>query len=193
MFDFLKPKPIESNDARRAELLWKQGDKMLARKKYARAAESLREACELQPSRLEGRLNLGAALYMTGQFDEAIAHFKYVLAFEPQNTMALLNLAASYDGAGDMEKSIATLESLVSSRPQWKDAHYNLAVAYFKQKDYAKAQDAVRAELALSPDNELARALLNKIYLMPQKTVEGAPAAGGRQEAGDGRPESTPE
>ena len=168
MFDFLKTKPVD-NDARRAELLWKQGDKMLARKKYARAIQSLREACELQPSRLEGRLNFGAALYMTGQFDEAIVHFRYVLAFEPQNTMALLNLAASYDGAGDMEKSIDTLEQLVASRPQWRDAHYNLAVAYFKQKNYEKALAAARAELALNPNNELARELLSKIYLVPQK------------------------
>lgn len=147
-------------------MLWKQGGKYLARKRYSRAIEAMRQAYELEPSRLEGRLNLGAALYLTGQFDEAITHFKYVLAFDPQNTMALLNLAACQDGVGDLEASIATLEKLVEERPQWKDAHYNLAVAYFKRELYDKAADALRAELKLNPEHDLARTLLNKIHLM---------------------------
>jgi len=169
MFDFFKKRDRKyaDNTALRADLLWKQGGKMLARRRYDRAIASMREASELEPMRLEGRLNLGAALFMTGQFEEAAVHFKYVLAFDPQNTMALLNLAASYDGLGRMEESVQTLEQLVERRPQWKDAHYNLAVAYYKQELYEKAADALRVELQINPGHELARNLLDKIYLMP--------------------------
>jgi tetratricopeptide (TPR) repeat protein len=155
------------NKIARAKLLWKQGSKMLERKKYDRAIESMREAYELEPSRLEGRLNLGAALYLTQQYGEAVVHFRYVLAFDPQNTMALLNLAASYDALGEMDKSVETLEQLVERRPTWRDAHYNLAVAYFKQEDYAKAANALRTELKINPNHELARQLMNKIHLLP--------------------------
>jgi tetratricopeptide (TPR) repeat protein len=175
MFDWLKRKtqigaePGERSTppatAARADLLWKQGSRFLEKKKFEQAIASMREAFELEPSRLDGRLNLGAALYLTGQFEEAASHLKYVLAFEPQNTMALLNLAACYDGLGRMEESIATLEKLVADRPQWKDAHYNLAVAYYKQRRYQQALDALQAELQINPHHEAARTLLHKISL----------------------------
>jgi tetratricopeptide (TPR) repeat protein len=112
---------------------------------------------------------MGAALYLTGQYDEAVTHLKYVLAFDPQNTPALLNLAASYDALGRMDESIETLEKLVADRPQWGDAHYNLAIAYFKRELYDKAMEALKAELQLNPHHEAARTLLNKIYLMPTR------------------------
>jgi tetratricopeptide (TPR) repeat protein len=174
---------MENNSkAVRADLLWKQGARWLSRKRYERAIEAMRQASELEPSRLEGRLNLGAALFMTNQYDEAVTHFKYVLAFDPQNTMALLNLAACYDGQGDLERSINTLETLVAERPQWKDAHYNLAVAYFKRELYDKAADALLAELKLNPENELARTLLNKIHLRLPKS-----SATEKRETGNGK------
>ena len=178
MFPFFKRRSADEDPQRavdenqnrnaqlRADMLWQQGGKYLARKRLDRAVETMRQAYELEPSRLEGRLNLGAALYLTGHSEEAITHFKYVLAFDPQNTMALLNMAACYDGIGDLEQSIATLEKLVEERPQWKDAHYNLAVAYYKRGLYDQAADALRAELKINPEHDLARTLLNKIHLM---------------------------
>ncbi len=185
MFPFFKRRTDEADqqaqariyeargEAARADLLWKQGGKLLGRKKYERAIESMRQASVLEPSRLEGRLNLGAALYLTGQHEEAISHFKFVLAFDPKNTVALLNLAAAQDGAGDLDSSIATLETLVVERPNWKDAHYNLAVALFKRGRNAEAAEALKAELQLSPDHELARTLLNKIHLaLPSKNKD---------------------
>ena len=155
-----------NNDAR-AALLWKQGSRLLERKKYARALEVMKQAVELQPSRLEGRLNLGAALFLAHNCEEAIGHFRYVLAFDEQNTTALLNLAAAHDALGQMDESIATLETLIERRPQWRDAHYNLGVAYYKQRDYFKAEDALRAELLLNAEHAPARELLNTIYRLP--------------------------
>jgi tetratricopeptide (TPR) repeat protein len=177
MFDWLKRNPNPSGEAAengrkttpatavRADMLWRQGSKLLERRKTERAVSVMRQAFELEPSRLDGRLNLGAALFLTGQLEEAVTHLKYVLAFEPQNTMALLNLAACHDGLGNMDESIAALEKLVADRPQWKDAHYNLAVAYYKQRQYEKALDALKAELQLNPNHEAARTLLNRISL----------------------------
>lgn len=168
MFSFFK-RELADSTAARADLLWRNGSRLLERRKYQKAIEAMRDAFELEPSRLEGRLNLGAALFMVKQYDEAVTHFKYVLGLEPQNTMALLNLAACYDGMGRVDESIATLERLIADRPEWKDAHYNLALAYCKRELYEKAEDALRTELQLNPGHEAARTLLNKIYLMPAR------------------------
>src|SRR5688572_5371991 len=113
---------VENSRILRADLLWKNGSRLLERRKYEKAIEAMRDALELEPSRLEGRLNLGAALYLTGQHQEAVGHLKYVLGLDPQNTVALLNLAACYDALDMMDESIAVLERLVSDRPGWRDA-----------------------------------------------------------------------
>lgn len=160
------------NDAARADLLWKNGARLLERKKPERAVEAMRQAFALEPSRLEGRLNLGAALFLTGEHEEAIGHFHYVLAFDPHSTMALLNLAASLDAVGRLEESVDTLQLLVDRRPTWRDAHYNLGVGLYKLKKYTEAQDALRAELKLNPEHGLARELLNTIYRLPHLSPE---------------------
>jgi len=160
------------NDTARAGLLWKNGARLLERKKPERAVEVMRQAYELEPSRLEGRLNLGAALFLSGQHAEAIGHFRYVLAFDPQSTMALLNLAASLDAVGQLQESVDTLQLLVERRPTWRDAHYNLGVGLYKLKMYTEAQDALRAELKLNPEHQLARDLLNTIYRLPHLTPD---------------------
>jgi len=156
-------------DSVRAEMLWKAGSVYLRRKQYLKAIASLLEAHELEPSRLEGRLNLGAALYLAQRPDEALEHLKYVLAFDPQNTIALLNLAATYDALGQTDNAIATLEQLVKDRPNWADANYNLAVAYLKQERLEDATLALRRELTLNPKHDAARTLLNEVHLKPRR------------------------
>ena len=64
----------------RAQLLWKQGTRFLERRRPEKAIESFEEAYAIEPTRLEGRLNLGAALYLAKRPDEALPHLKYVLA-----------------------------------------------------------------------------------------------------------------
>ncbi len=153
----------------RAEMLWKAGSVYLRRKQYLKAIASLSEAHELEPSRLEGRLNLGAALYLAQRPGEALEHLKYVLAFEPQNTVALLNIAATYDALGQTDNAIAALEALVKDRPNWADANYNLAVAYLKQERLEDATLALRRELTLNPKHDAARTLLNEVHLKPRR------------------------
>ena len=158
--------------AARAELLWKQGNRYLFQKRYDKAIESMEAAYELEPSRLEGRLNFGAALYLAGRPADALGHLRYVLALDPQNTAGLLNLSAVYDALGEYEESIATLEKLVADRPNWADAHYNLAVAYYKRAHDDKAAEALKAELRLNPKHEAARTLLNEIHLKIRRKPE---------------------
>ena len=158
----------------RAQLLWKQGTRFLERRRPEKAIESFEEAYAIEPSRLEGRLNMGAALYLADRPQEALPHLKYVLAIEPHNTIALLNLAATYDALGRIDDSILTLEKLVEGRPNWADANYNLAVAYMKQDRAEEATAALRRELTINPKHDAARTLLNELHLrLPHSKSKG--------------------
>jgi len=177
---FGKEAPVEggANKIARAELLWKQGNRLLARNRFDKAIESYEAAMQLDPSRLEGRLNFGAALYLSGRPAEALPHLNYVLAIDTQNTAALLNLAAVFDALGQLEDSVLTLEKLVAHRPNWRDANYNLAIGYTKQQRWDDATIALRRELTLNPKHEAARTLLNDVHLKPRKR---------QQETGEGQ------
>ncbi len=165
----LKAEMEKNSRSARASLLWKQGTRFMERRRYDKALECFRDAFELEPSRLEGRLNMGAAYFLNKQPEEALPHLRYVLAIEPQNTMALLNLAATQDALGDIDASIQSLEKLVADRPTWRDANYNLAVAYVKKERWDEATEALRRELTLNPKNEAARTLLNDVHLKPRR------------------------
>lgn len=157
----------DAGDAKikRAQRLWSEGTHHLEKRRPEKAVESFERAYEIEPSRLEGRLNMGAALFLAKRPEEALGHLKYVLAIEPGNTVALLNLAATYDALGDTENSIQTLEKLVEGRPNWADANYNLAVAYMKQDRADEATAALRRELTINPKHDAARTLLNELHL----------------------------
>ena len=167
-----KPDAPAESSASRADKLWAQGSLALEAKAPKRALKIMREAMQLEPSRLDGRLNLGAALLYLNQPEEAMTHFRYVLALDAQNTMALLNLAAAQDKTDDLNGSVETLQKLVQQRPNWRDAHYNLAVALYKKGDYDAAEDALKTELKLNPEHKLARDLLNEVHLKPRKKPE---------------------
>ena len=157
-----------------ADKLWLHGSQLLERRQVNPAIDAMLRAMKLEPSRLEGRLNLGAALFLAKRYAEALPHLQYVLAFEPQNGVALLNLAACLDALGRTDESIAALEQLVRERPGWNDAHYNLGVALFKQKRYDEASEALRAEIKINREHPHARDLLDKINLLPSRTLEEA-------------------
>jgi tetratricopeptide (TPR) repeat protein len=150
-----------------ADELWLHGSRLLERRQINPAIATMMRAMKLEPSRLEGRLNLGAALFLAKKYAEALPHLQYVLAFEPQNAVALLNLAACQDALGKPDESIAALEQLVRERPTWNDAHYNLAVAYYKQDRLDDAIEALRAEIKVNAEHPHARDLLEKIRLSP--------------------------
>lgn len=174
MKDWLKRMaPPAATTGDRADLLWLQGSRLLERKRFPQAIAAMREALELEPSRLVGRLNLAAALYLVKEYEEAITHLRYVLALEPQNTVALMNLAASLDATGHLHESIAILEQLVADRPQWHDAHYNLALAYVKDRRFEAAAEACRSELQLNPTHVGARNLLQEM-VAKLKMMNGA-------------------
>ena len=157
----------DAGDAKikRAQRLWSEGTRHLEKRRPEKALECFERALEIEPSRLEGRLNMGAALFLVKKPEEALGHLKYVLALEPGNTVALLNLAATYDALGDIENSIQTLEKLVAGRPNWADANYNLAVAYMKRDRADEATAALRRELTINPKHDAARTLLNELHL----------------------------
>lgn len=153
-----------------AEELRKRGARELARRRLKKARGLLEASLEKESGSFEGRINLASACYMSGAYEQAVPHLRYVLAIEDTHPTALLNLAACLDGVGELDSSIECLEKLLDSRPNWKDGHYNLAIAYMKKDDKGAAEQALKRELELNPHHKAARDLLNRIYITTAKS-----------------------
>ena len=82
-----------------------------------RAIEDYRQALALEPSLLEARANLGAALAAASRFEEAIEEDRRVLAASPSNTGVRMNLALAFYKKGDMRSAHTELLKIHQARP----------------------------------------------------------------------------
>jgi hypothetical protein len=114
------------------------------RKKYERAIESMREAYDWQPTRLGWPLELGAALFLTLAYEEAITHLR-TCGIRSTKHHRIAESGGVLRMARDDGKKACDHGALVSRRPQWKDAPL-ICVAYYKTELYDTAADELRAD-----------------------------------------------
>jgi Flp pilus assembly protein TadD len=84
---------------------------------FTSAIRDYRKVLELRPNDVQAKVNLGAALAHTGQFDEAIAIYRSALPSLKDKNPVLLNLALAYYKKGDFEHAREQFEILHDAQP----------------------------------------------------------------------------
>jgi TPR repeat protein len=74
-------------------------------------------------------MNLGAALFQTGNVGGAIKHYLAALSLKPDNDRICYNLGLAFGVQGNIKQSITYLTKAVTINPKFAEAHYNLGVA----------------------------------------------------------------
>lgn len=99
-----------------------------------------------------------------GQLPAAIWGYKRVLAREPQNVEAITHMGLILYQGKHLDEALARIEAAIRLDPKYAHAHWDRANLLFTgKKDYAAAQEALGAFLALvpsGPDADRARAML---------------------------------
>lgn len=90
----------------------------------------IRRAVELDPHSLLYRTDLGTALWLAGQWDEAIAELQWVLAREPSASQALWVIGWPYSFKGQHGAAIEALKKRVELTQQSLPALGGLGLAY---------------------------------------------------------------
>src|ERR1700722_6648410 len=80
---------------------------------FTSAIRDYRKVLDLRPNDVQAKVNLGAALAHTGQFDEAIAIYRSALPSLKDKNPVLLNLALAYYKKGDFEHAREQFEILL--------------------------------------------------------------------------------
>lgn len=121
--------------------------------------------------RARDQLNKGVAAYSSGQYDQAIEHFKNAQEFDPTLTNARLYLAAAYqaqyipgapspDNLRNGQQAVQINQDILSGDPNNLAAidnlgslYYNMAQNPFDEQGMIKARDFHEKHIQLSPND----------------------------------------
>lgn len=123
----------------------------------ADALAEFKKAVEARPESVEGRINLGSALVLTGDRDGAIAQYREALRLDAENATAHFNLGLLLSERGEVKDATDHMAKVVEKRPEDAEARRTLAKLL---RDGGRADEAL-AEYAkameLEPGDENAR------------------------------------
>ena len=103
------------------------------------------------PDCWSGHGNLGSALLLKGQLDEARAQYEQALATNPNYAEAHSNLGVIFLRQGKVEEAIAQVEKAVAVNPYSAEAHNNLGMIFLRQGKIAEAVAQVERAVAINP------------------------------------------
>jgi tetratricopeptide (TPR) repeat protein len=133
---------------------------------YWKDSESLfRHALRVTESNYLAHYNLGAALYQTGQVDEAIREFREAVRCNPDMADAHCNFGVTLGLKGQTDEAIREFQEAVRCNPGYAEAHYNLGVAFSKEGQLDAAVRQFQEALRLKPDYADARRNLDVVLV----------------------------
>lgn len=124
----------------------------------ADAVEPLRRALEIEPRNLPARLELGDALFQSGNFSNASAEFRLLSNADPANTKAWLGLGLSYNSLAG--------QAFEHLRKLGESAYLEILIAQSRadQHQYRSAYQRFRQALKLDPHQSDAHRAIASIY-----------------------------
>lgn len=112
------------------------------------ALSFFRNVVDLQPDWAEARIRLGATYGEIGEHQEAIAHFRYVLARKPNLVAALGALAKSYTAGGDGELALPLFEKATKLQPHHPSLRFDHAETFIALGRMEEAAHLLRESIA---------------------------------------------
>jgi tetratricopeptide (TPR) repeat protein len=118
----------------------------------AKAAELFGEAARLEPGVARHHAHLGRCLIAFNRQDEARAAADRALALSPAEALTLDTIGVVYSRSGLHEQALPLFERAVAQEPGNASFQQNLGTARQFAGDFAGAEQALRAAVALKPD-----------------------------------------
>jgi tetratricopeptide (TPR) repeat protein len=106
-----------------------RGVKALEARQWPEAVANLRKAIELAPDNAFTRLNLGTALYMLGDADEAEKHYRAAVRLSPGLARAHFGIGVIMETRNQDREAIDAFAAAVKYDPEYVEARFSLANA----------------------------------------------------------------
>ena len=135
-----------------ADLHFQLGNIFFQQGKPDQAAESYRQALELNPAHADALANLGCALRDLGRLEEAVLTLCAALELKPRGGEIYSNLGNALKDMGRLTEAEAACRAAVALMPSSPVAKFNLGCVLQDQRKFAEAGDFYRAAIAIEPD-----------------------------------------
>jgi tetratricopeptide (TPR) repeat protein len=106
-----------------------RGAEALGKRQWAEAVTNLRKAIELAPDNAFTRLNLGTALYLTGDNSGALEQFEAAIRLSPDLAKAHYGIGVLMEASGHDREAIERFSAAVKADPSYVEARLQLADA----------------------------------------------------------------
>ena len=116
--------------------------------------------------------NLGGALQLEGELDEAIRHYRRALQIKPDDIKAHNNLAGALQSQGKLDEAISHYRQALRIKPDYVKAHYNLGIALESDGKLDEAVSHYRRAVQLERDHTGAHKNLGNILVQQDKLEE---------------------
>ncbi len=148
----LKLKPDKS------KYLYNYGHSLLELKKYQQAIEPLKKAfaTEKGSKSYKNAMDLGIALQVTGDKDEALKYLEKAAELNPKKPLPLKYIGNLYLEKQDFEKVKEIGAKLVAIDPTFSSGYLFQGVGYLQTKQYAEAKKIFEKVVQMDPENALA-------------------------------------
>jgi len=145
----------EDNRDKKADYLYEYGSTLLMDNKAGEAIRQLTEAWKIKPKDPRILNNLGLAYLMSGDRDEARAHFEKAVSYDEKFGDALINLGRLEMDAGRYSKArdYFTKASLDVTYRGVSNAFANVGLSYLREQNYTLAEKSFRKAVSLQPDH----------------------------------------
>lgn len=154
------------------------GQVLLRQRRFAEAADALRQALLLAPQDDVVRETLARSQFQAGRYDEAAETLERLLRSERFRERADLHtlLGECHLSAGRPHDARSAFETAVQLQPGNLGYILNLAKAALEVDDLRRAELAVRRALAISPSDGQANLMLGYVRLQQQRWPEALAA-----------------
>jgi Flp pilus assembly protein TadD len=127
------------------------------------ALKQMEEAVRLEPRQAEFRFKLGLAWNEAGNLQNAVRQFEEAVKLDPHHARAWYNLGLAHSTLGESSRAITALLEAEQADPRDARIPYARATIHARLRQTAEARTALQRALALQPDYQDARQLLQAL------------------------------
>jgi cytochrome c-type biogenesis protein CcmH/NrfG len=138
-------------------------------------ADELRVKLARDSTDIESRVALANVLYDTGNWSEAIIHYRSVVAHDSSQVTALVDMGVCYYNLSDSDEAERLFRLALRRDPHQPVALFNLGIVSERREDYDAALKWYHAALQSAPPEEMKDPLIQAMTRLQQKTGKKAP------------------
>lgn len=131
--------------------------------------DSLRSVLEADSTNVPARVRLGDILYDTGNWSEAIVHYRSAVRLDSSQVNALVDLGVCYYNLGDSPHAEQLFRLALVREPAQPIALFNLGIVHERRDDLARAVEYYQQALRTNPPPGLREAILEAMGRIQQK------------------------